>query len=936
MPPRDDPAVPADAHPAVRALRAELEAARAEATRLRERLDVAQEFGRLGTWQHDLATGHTLWDAAALRLADLPVDTPATAGWEPLLARLIDADRETVGRYIADSGRRLGPHAVRLRLLTRAGLERRLHAQWEVKPGDDGHPARLVGLLLDETDTLAPLGLPSESESQLALAVEAADVLIWRHDIATGRVVWSPQGWRALGLVPRPEGLTLAEVRTLIHPDDLPRVLASAQESLASNRAVELEARYRHTDGQWRTQLLRRMVLRDAQGQPVAFLGVALDVTERRAEQRRAQAMAARFDTAMRAAGVGHWVNDIGRGHIEWSPQCRAMHGLGPDEPPPPARPWLEAFVHPDDREAVRRALHQLPAAGDHGLSLVLRIVRRDGQVRQLYSHTRMETGPDGDIIFGVLIDTTERAQAELALRKAQERIALALRGAGIGTWEMDLTTRVTRWDEQMWRLRGRAVRADSPSEQELWSWVHPDDRERSLQSLKASEAAAAAMDNEFRVICPDGSVRWLASRSAEVQDADGRRLRIGVNWDVTAARTAEAARREGELARRESQAKSQFLARMSHELRTPLNAVLGFAQLMLAEEPGLSADSAARRLRLDHIHAAGRHLLGLIDDVLTLSGVEGGKMPVAAEPVDLAALLAQVLPMLQPLCAAQGVQVAVEVPPGLSARADTMRLRQVLLNLLGNAVKYNRPQGRVDVRAEAAGGRVRLSIADTGRGMDARQLRHLFEPFNRLGAERSGVQGTGIGLAIVKALVERMQGTLGVQSRPGEGSVFTVELPMAVDGGAAAAAAPAAAAVPATPPATAPAAGAPRHRLLYIEDNPVNALIIRELVSRRADLELDVAPDGLAGVARARERPPGLVLLDMQLPDIDGLEVLRRLRAEPATAAIPVIALSANAMPEDIDRALAAGCSGYWTKPLDFRAFMAGLETLFGAPPAV
>jgi hypothetical protein len=933
MLPRDDPAAPGHAQPAVAALRAELAAARAEAAALRERLDVAQEFGRLGTWEHDIASGHLAWDAATLRLADLAPDTPADTGWQPLLARLIEADRDRVARYLADSAGRLGPHAVRFRLCTRAGLERRLHAQWEVRPGPEGRPARMVGLLLDETDTLAPLGLPGEGESQLALAVEAADVLIWRHDLASGRVVWSPQGWRALGMVPRPEGLTLDEVRALIHPDDLPRVQASAQEALAGGRAVELEARYRHTDGQWRTQLLRRMVLRDAQGEAVAFLGVALDVTERRAEQRRAQAMAARFDTAMRAAGVGHWVNDIGSDRIEWSPQCRAMHGLRPDEPPPPARPWLEAFVHPDDRETVRHALQRLPSVGEQGLSLVLRIVRRDGQVRQLYSHTRMEQGPDGAIIFGVLIDTTERAEADLALRKAQERIALALRGAGIGTWEMDLQTRVTRWDEQMWRLRGREPRAESPSEQELWSWVHPDDRERSLQSLRTSEAAAAPMDNEFRVQRPDGSVRWLASRSAEVQDADGRRLRIGVNWDVTAARTAEAARREGELARRESQAKSQFLARMSHELRTPLNAVLGFAQLMLADEDGDGAESAGRRHRLDHIHAAGRHLLDLIDDVLTLSGVEGGELPVAAEPVALAALLGQVLPMLQPLCEAQGVQVAVDVAPGLCVRADAIRLRQVLLNLLGNAVKYNRPQGRVQVSAERAGTRVNLRIADTGHGLDAQQLRHLFEPFNRLGAERSGVQGTGIGLAIVKALVERMQGTMAVHSRPGEGSVFTVDLPLAeaVPGDEPAAAA---ADRPAPQAAGAAAHEGGHHRLLYIEDNPVNALIIRELVARRGDLELEVAPDGLSGVARARERPPGLVLLDMQLPDIDGLEVLRRLRAEPATAGIPVIALSANAMPEDIDRALAAGCSGYWTKPLDFRAFMAGLETLFGAPP--
>jgi PAS domain S-box-containing protein len=577
----------------------------------------------------------------------------------------------------------------------------------------------------------------------------------------------------------------------------------------------------------------------------------------------------------------------------------------------------------------VRAALQHLPAPGAEGLSLGLRIVRPGGEVRQLHSHTRMEDDGDHRLVFGVLFDITERALSEQALRGAQERIALALRGAGIGTWEMDLQTRAVIWDEQMWRLRGLPPRAQAPTEKELWSWTHPEDRERALQQLQVAEAAAAPLDNEFRILTPDGRERWLATRSAEVRDAGGRRRRIGVNWDVTATRTAEAARREGELARRESQAKSQFLARMSHELRTPLNAVLGFAQLMLAEEPGRDAASATRRRRLDHVQAAGRHLLDLIDDVLTLSGVEGGEMPVAAQPVALAPLLAQVLPMLTPLQAGHQVSVETAVPDGLHVRGDSIRLRQVLLNLLSNAIKYNRPGGRVDVVASAAGGHVRLSVADTGRGMDERQLRHLFEPFNRLGAERSSVQGSGIGLAIVKALVGRMQGSVTVQSSPGAGSVFTIELQLA---DTAAPAATATAAPLVLPEAAAPAG---RHRLLYIEDNPVNALIIAELVARRNDLELHIAADGLTGLAQARALQPGLLLLDMQLPDIDGLEVLARLRADPATAAIPVIALSANAMPDDVDRALAAGCSAYWTKPLDFRAFMAGLESLFGQPRA-
>jgi CheY-like chemotaxis protein len=263
---------------------------------------------------------------------------------------------------------------------------------------------------------------------------------------------------------------------------------------------------------------------------------------------------------------------------------------------------------------------------------------------------------------------------------------------------------------------------------------------------------------------------------------------------------------------------------------------------------------------------------------------------------------------------------------------ADPTRLRQVLLNLLTNAIKYNRPGGSVQVQSHALGEQVVLQVRDSGRGMASEQLLHVFEPFNRLGLEGKGIEGTGIGLAIVKANVERMGGSVHVQSAPGVGSVFEVRLPSAL-GAVAAQPALAQTAAAAQPPLVeaAPAAPARTARLLYIEDNPVNALIVRELINQRGNLTLDEADDGASGIHSARERQPDLILIDMQLPDFDGLEVLRRLRADPSTAAIPCIALSANAMPEDIQLALGAGFADYWTKPLDFRVFLGALDTLFG-----
>jgi len=662
-----------------------------------------------------------------------------------------------------------------------------------------------------------------QPESQLALAVELGQIALWRHDFASQRFHYNTQAWSVLGLPPSSDGLSLEEVRAFVHPDDLPAVVASAQAALHADKPTDMEARYRRADGSWRQVLTRRVVQRNSAGHAVAFLGVAMDVTEPR--------------------------------------------------------------------------------------------------------------------------------DAALALRSAAERIALVTRSAGLGTWERDLRTERDLWDDQMWLLRGHRPQAQTMSAELRLQAIHPDDRELTAQRYKEAMTDHSNLEYEFRVVWPDGQVRWLAARSKTVFDELGHPLRrIGVNWDITDARNAAAMRQETEMAQLESVAKSRFMARVSHELRTPLNAVLGFTQLLLAQEttddttPG--SQFTVRRQRLGHIQTAGQHLLRLINDVLDLTGLESGELPIALETFDLAAALQGCLPMVEPALRARQIELLNEVPP-LQVRANATRLQQVLLNLLSNAVKYNIDQGRVHVLAWANGSWVHLRVSDTGQGMDAEQLRALFEPFNRLGAETSLIEGSGIGLTIAKALTERMGGSLEAQSAPGQGSSFELRLPAAnhstppmTENVPTASTAPPALAmqcppeVPAgisgTTVATVPTGPAPQRKVLYVEDNPVNALIISELLALRPHWALHVAPDGESGLLHATTELPDLVLLDMQLPDIDGLEVLRRLRAVPATAQIPCFAVSANAMPEDIERALRAGAADYWTKPLDLASFMAALDRLF------
>jgi PAS domain S-box-containing protein len=785
---------------------------------------------------------------------------------------------------------------------------------------------------------------PHELQAQLALALELGDIALWRHDLRTERIQFNPRGWRMMGLDARPHGLTLAESRALLHPDDLPAVIHTAQQALVEDRPVDLEVRLRHADGSWRHIMTRRAVERDATGQAVAFSGVSLDITDRQRQDRRADEISRRFELLTSAAGIGYWQLEADGKRPFWSEPLRAMHGLQPMESVPTFGEWLRRWVHPSDRATVWHQFRDWRNGPLESLSVRMRLIRADGSVRHLMAHSRADGGPRRGLHYGLVIDLTEQHAAETALRSATERAALAARGVGLGTWELDLGTDKALWDEQMWLLRGLAPRSGAMSKAERLACLHPEERVQTVDRMDQAEAQGATLEHEFRVLWPDGQVRWIASRSVQrVDEETGLRRRVGVNWDITDLRMAEQARQEREIARRESEAKSQFLARMSHELRTPLNAVLGFAQLMHRSEPGLDAGSRERLQQLGHIRAAGQHLLALINDTLELSALQGGELRIALEPVALAPLVAQTLSMLGPVLGTNAHGARIDVQTGeldRTVRADAVRLRQVLINLLNNALKFNRPGGMVRIESSQHAATVVLRVIDTGRGMNDEQLRHLFEPFNRLGFEAGGalghmaIEGSGIGLAIVKALVEGMGGSIRVQSTAGQGSLFEITLQAAAESTPA----PPAPASTVTAPQTraGPSAATPPgpRQVLYVEDNPVNALIMGELLARRSDVKLHVAVDGASGVERANALRPELILLDMQLPDFDGFEVLRRLRSRAETARIPCIAVSANAMPKDIEKALQAGMSGYWTKPLDLTAVMTALDQQFGRLP--
>jgi PAS domain S-box-containing protein len=456
---------------------------------------------------------------------------------------------------------------------------------------------------------------------------------------------------------------------------------------------------------------------------------------------------------------------------------------------------------------------------------------------------------------------------------------------------------------------------------------IHPDSRDAVRERVRV-------LTKEHRAVPPlperylrlDGSVVDVEVTAAPF-DGDGEPGMQVIVRDITERRRAEQAlqqlnaeleqrvvQRTAEIAaardeaERANRAKSEFLSRMSHELRTPLNAILGFGQLL-----AMDRSDPARAAHVREILTAGRHLLELINEVLDLARIEAGHFSVSVEPVALGPLVDECMGLLRPQAEARGITLhggAADVP--WTVRADRTRLRQVLLNLIGNAIKYNRPQGRVSVHAVADGDVVRLRVDDTGPGLDAAQRARLFVPFERLGVADPQIEGTGIGLALSKRLIELMGGAIGVDSRPGEGSSFWVELPRAVEPAVAIAAPSAAGEAVAAAPAT-----SPRIDVVCIEDNEANARLVEHICALRPAVRLHTATTPAEGLALAHAHRPALVLLDIHLPGMDGFAVLERLRADPVTRDVPVIAVSANAMPRDIERARAAGFDDYLTKPL-------------------
>ncbi|MBS0444536.1 MAG: PAS domain S-box protein [Proteobacteria bacterium] len=574
-------------------------------------------------------------------------------------------------------------------------------------------------------------------------------------------------------------------------------------------------------------------------------------------------------------------------------------------------RTWAAADAIPGSSNADVRLFALVGLLSAAALGAFLLTVT--GRTRRIESAVRERTG-------ALESEMRERSAAEAALRDSEQRFRSIIDNVPIGMLYTDLQGRLIQTNPSLCELIGYA-------ETELMrltpaDYTHPDDvAEDAALNERLVRGEIPMYRRHKRYVSKAGAMVWVRATVSLLRDASGQPQRIvGVVEDITEHLRLQDAERARELAESSSRAKSEFLSRMSHELRTPLNAMLGFAQLLELDQRDPLAEP--QRMWVSQIQQAGWHLLEMINDVLDLSRIESGNLRLHTETLDVADLADACLAMVQADAGKRGITITQELAPGsLSVLGDATRVKQILTNLLTNAVKYNVDGGRIHVSSRSSDPEMsEITVTDTGLGMTAEQMANLFQPFNRLGRERTTQEGTGIGLVISQRLAELMGGSLWVRSVAGQGSSFVLALPRALDPDT----------VRSAFDALAPEPAAYHRRIVhYVEDNETNVEVMRGILAQRPQVEMQVSVTGLDSLAAIRAHRPDLILLDMHLPDIGGLELLHHFKQDPGTATIPVVVVSADALVQQIEAAFEAGASHYLTKPVSVAELLTVLDTL-------
>jgi len=826
---------------------------------------------------------------------------------------------------------------------------------------DNGQLTNFVGIQVDVTARVEAAEALRQSEARLARVTTNVPGMVYQFTLHPDGSIAFPyvsEGCRRLyGLEPAQIQQDALALISMIHPEDMASFENSVAASAQSLTPWQWEGRVVLPSGEQKWHQGASRPQRQDNGD-IIWDGVLIDITERKQTTEALRESEERF--RMLIQNLNEIVYEIDtradplRGRTTFmSEQIENIIGYRAEEFLSNPGLWFQ-LLHPDDVAVIRDNVPQ--PAGNQPVTRLYRLRHREtGDYRWLEDKVTCRLDDGGNVIGvrGLARDVTERKQAEQALQESEERFRTVAESLGEGLIITDLNdiilycnsrvAEITEYARE--EMLGRAA-YELLLPPGAWP-IHLNRHEQRRQGIAESY--------EIKLQTKSGASWWALVNATPFRNGAGEIIgTLGAITDITERKQAEealqAAKDEAEKANR---AKSEFLSRMSHELRTPLNAIIGFGQLL-----EMARLQPRQQEQVAHVLKAGHHLLDLINEVLDMARIEAGRIELSLEPVPVRDTLRETLDLILPLAAQRGIRLDFTLTDAVTpfVLADRQRFKQVLLNILANAVKYNSVGGAVTVSWEETGGEalidgmaagpvsrqhdgttsspelassprlLRIRITDTGPGIPAASMDRLFVPFDRLDAEHSEVQGTGLGLALSQRLMQAMGGTIGVASTVGQGTTFWVELPRV------------ASPLHLAQSTLSNGAGASqslqeaihqRKTVLYIEDNLSNLSLIEHLIEKQPQIRLITALQGQLGLDLAQEHHPDLILLDLHLPDLPGWEVLARLQASAATRDIPVVVVSADATPQQIKRLMEAGVRAYLTKPLDVRQFFAILETM-------
>jgi len=785
---------------------------------------------------------------------------------------------------------------------------------------DRGQPYQYISIRTDITHVKAAQAELEQAKIEADVSKQRlqrgqffANIGTWEWNIESGELFWTE---RIAPLFGYPEGnleTSYANFLAAIHPDDRQAVTDAVDACVSDDEPYDIEHRVLWPDGTVRWLSERGAVERDSAGKPLRMLGVVQDIHDRKSAERGLFEREQSLRQAQKLARLGDWHADLKNGQLYWSDVIYEIFGYSPGE----VKPSVDLFkraVHPDDRVMVEDSERRAWETNLH--DVVHRIVRPNGEIRYVHELATAERDAEGGVIGfkGTVQDVTDLKKAEQDLLIFRRVFDASAQGIGVA----DASGRLLYSNPAHDRLHGYEPQEYMGKKFSLF--LSEQTRLWAYDAIMGAVSRGESWSGLLPLLRKDGTEVVTASNVGGIADESGKVqyiFNILSDYGPELARQRQLATAKEE-AERASQAKSAFLSSMSHELRTPMNAILGFGQILEYDDT-LDPD---QQESVHEILKAGNHLLELINEVLDLAKVESGQLSLSLESVELPSVLDECISLIQPLARKRDVRIQSRCLDNIKVRADRTRLKQVVLNLLSNAVKYNREGGQVNLKAQLDGDNtLRLLISDTGNGVPSERLNELFEPFNRLDAEATDVEGTGIGLTISRRIMELMGGSIGADSEVGVGSTFWLDLPLAsqVDGNASVGLQ--------DEPQQRSADGEGQQLVLYVEDNPANLKLVANILGKLPHIHLLSAHMPDLGLELAQARKPDLILLDINMPGMDGYQMLKILKQNPELKQIPIVAVTANAMPRDIQRGKEAGFTDYVTKPIQVREFLQRIE---------